>query len=296
MIELRHLRTLVALQQSGSLAAAAKIRFVTQSALSHQIKELETRINSQVFIRKSKPLCFTEEGSRLLRLAEDILPKVQHTEQLLKHGLDQLPPTIRAAAHWPVLNGWLSQVVEHEDSILSDAQLQLTCQHPQAALKSLVAGHQDLVLTSKLSSDAALAYQHVFDYEIRLLVAANHPLAEHQHIHAQDLQGSTLFSFPVMPAKSELVQHFLEPAGVEIKQEIACDSLQQVAKLLLQEQGVAALPHWAVNELKAYPLVSLTLGVKGFYRPLFAAYRRSDALNQPLQACIQALSQQGQGH
>lgn len=49
MIELRHLRTLMALKESGSLAAAAKKRFVTQSALSHQIKELETRINSPVF-------------------------------------------------------------------------------------------------------------------------------------------------------------------------------------------------------------------------------------------------------
>ncbi len=87
MIELRHLRTLMALKESGSLAGAAKKRFVTQSALSHQIKELEQRINSPIFVRKSKPLSFTEEGSRLLHLAEEILPKVQATETVLKNGL-----------------------------------------------------------------------------------------------------------------------------------------------------------------------------------------------------------------
>ncbi|MGL4474538.1 MAG: LysR substrate-binding domain-containing protein [Shewanella sp.] len=296
MIELRHLRTLLALKESGSLAAAAKLRFVTQSALSHQIKELETRINSPVFIRKSKPLCFTEEGARLLKLAEDILPKVQHAEQQLKHGLTQAPQKIRAAAHCPVLNGWLAQVAENKRQELSSSELQLTSQHPQAALHSLVSGQQDLVLTSKLSRDPALAYQHVFDYEIRLLVAANHPLAERQQIQAQDLAGLTLFSFPLLPAKNELVQHFLEPAGITLGKEIPCDSLGQVAKLLLQEQGVAALPHWALKELKAYPLVSLRLGDKGFFRPLFAAYRKSDALNQPLQACIQSLSHQELQH
>ena len=88
MIELRHLRTLMALKESGSLAGAAKKRFVTQSALSHQIKELETRINSAIFVRKSKPLTFTHEGARLLNLAEEILPKVIATESDLKRGLE----------------------------------------------------------------------------------------------------------------------------------------------------------------------------------------------------------------
>jgi LysR family transcriptional regulator, regulator for metE and metH len=87
MIELRHLRTLMALKESGTLAGAAKKRFVTQSALSHQIKELEMRINSPLFVRKSKPLAFTEEGNRLLHLAEEILPLVQETEVDLKKGL-----------------------------------------------------------------------------------------------------------------------------------------------------------------------------------------------------------------
>lgn len=86
MIELRHLRTLMALKESGSLAGAAKKRFVTQSALSHQIKELEQRINSPIFVRKSKPLSFTEEGVRLLHLAEEILPKIFATEAELKNG------------------------------------------------------------------------------------------------------------------------------------------------------------------------------------------------------------------
>ena len=41
MIELRHLKTLVALRDTGSLVDAADRLFLTQSALSHQIKDLE---------------------------------------------------------------------------------------------------------------------------------------------------------------------------------------------------------------------------------------------------------------
>ena len=58
-IDLRHLRTLIALRDTGSLVEAAERVFLTQSALSHQIKELETRLGCSVFIRKTRPVRFT---------------------------------------------------------------------------------------------------------------------------------------------------------------------------------------------------------------------------------------------
>ena len=68
-IELRHLRTLVALRDSGSLVEAAERVHLTQSALSHQLKELETRIGCALFVRKTRPVRFTSAGNRLLLLA-----------------------------------------------------------------------------------------------------------------------------------------------------------------------------------------------------------------------------------
>ena len=49
-VELRHLRTLVALRDTGSLVEAADRVFLTQSALSHQLKDLETRLGCTLFI------------------------------------------------------------------------------------------------------------------------------------------------------------------------------------------------------------------------------------------------------
>ena len=81
MLELRHLRTLVALRDAGSLVEAAERVHLTQSALSHQIKDLEERLGSPLFLRKSKPVEFTRAGTRLLTLAEQILPLVRMAER-----------------------------------------------------------------------------------------------------------------------------------------------------------------------------------------------------------------------
>lgn len=82
-LELRYLKTLKAIHQSGSLVEAASRLHLTQSALSHQLKELEHRIGMEVFIRKSRPPRFTTAGLNLLELAEEVLPRFKATEQRL---------------------------------------------------------------------------------------------------------------------------------------------------------------------------------------------------------------------
>ena len=56
MIEVKHLKTLQALRNCGSLAAAAATLHQTQSALSHQFSDLEQRLGFRLFVRKSQPL------------------------------------------------------------------------------------------------------------------------------------------------------------------------------------------------------------------------------------------------
>lgn len=65
MIEIKHLKTLQALRNSGSLAGAAAALHQTQSALSHQFSDLEQRLGFRLFVRKSQPLRFTSGGDPL---------------------------------------------------------------------------------------------------------------------------------------------------------------------------------------------------------------------------------------
>src|SRR5680860_485723 len=81
MLELRHLRTLLALADSGNLALAAERLHLTQSALSHQIKALEQHYACQLFIRKSRPLRFTPAGERLCTLGNQLLAQLRNAER-----------------------------------------------------------------------------------------------------------------------------------------------------------------------------------------------------------------------
>ncbi len=111
MIEFKHLRTLRALQQGGSLAAAAERLHLSASALSHQLAELEQRVGSPLYLRKSRPLSFTREGQWLLELANEFLPKVEALERRLA-GHEQSEGPLRLAIECHSCIHWLSPALK----------------------------------------------------------------------------------------------------------------------------------------------------------------------------------------
>ncbi|ABV38160.1 transcriptional regulator, LysR family [Shewanella sediminis HAW-EB3] len=281
MIELRHLRTLVALKESGSLAGAAKKRFVTQSALSHQIKELETRINSSIFVRKSKPLSFTQEGARLLNLAEEILPKVIETESDLKQGLNDEHNQLGVGIECHSCFRWLMPVMEEFRNAYPQANLDLSSRHLFDSLSALEMGELDVVLTSDPVPGQALAYQHLFDFEVKLVVANDHPLASKEYVTPQLLEKQTIISYPVPLARLDLYRHFLEPAGIEAGEQLSCDLTMMLLQRIACKDGIAALPTWSISESYGLNLTAVKLGQEGLKRPLFGAYRK-DSVNATL--------------
>ena len=71
MLEIRHLETLTAIRDGGSLQEAAERLHLTQSALSHQLRDLETRLGTPLLNRRTRPARLTTAGLRVLALADE---------------------------------------------------------------------------------------------------------------------------------------------------------------------------------------------------------------------------------
>ena len=84
MLELRHLRTLMALQETGSVSRAAKRVHLTQSALSHQLKTLQDHYGLSIVQRRGQSVELTDAGKHLVILAEKVLEEIQATERGLR--------------------------------------------------------------------------------------------------------------------------------------------------------------------------------------------------------------------
>ena len=128
-VELRHLRTLVALRDSGSLVEAAERVHLTQSALSHQMKELETRVGCALFVRKTRPVRFTSAGNRLLTLADQTLPLVHSAELDLQRLAGGESGRIYMAIECHSCFEWLLPAIDAYRDQWADVELDLSLIH-----------------------------------------------------------------------------------------------------------------------------------------------------------------------
>ena len=112
MFEIKHLKTLTTLANTGNIRKAAEELFSSQSALSHQIKDLELRLNTPLFIRNTSPVEFTDAGKVLLNLGKEILPKIKQANDTLKSPI-LTTSSLKIAIACHACFQWLLPVTSH---------------------------------------------------------------------------------------------------------------------------------------------------------------------------------------
>lgn len=296
MIEIKHLRTVSVLRDTGSLTATATSLHLTQSALSHQLKDLESRIGGKIFLRKTRPIKFTPEGSILLKLADDVLPKIARAENDIASLKEDVNGRLHMAIECHSCFQWLMPALKEYQTAWPSVTLDFSSGFGFEPLPALVNGELDLVITSDIQPRGEVHYEALFDFEMRLITATNHPLADKAFIEPQDLASQTMLSYPVQKQRLDVVRHFLQPAGIEPNKWKQADNTLMLVQMVSAGLGVAALPNWAISEFSRQGLiVSKPLG-QGLWRRLFAATRHSEKDKRYLQAFFSTAKQQCQTH
>lgn len=245
-LELRHLKTLHALRQAGSLLRAGNLLNLTQSALSHQLKHLEDHYAITLFERKTVPVRFTPAGERLLKLADAVLPQVAETERDLIRMVQGESGQLRIAVECHTCFDWLMPAMDVFRGRWSEVELDIVSGF-QADPVGLLYGHRaDVAIVAEIDPDESVDYHALFSFEIVALVAHDHPLADKEFLVAEDFAGDTLITYPVPDDMLDIVRLVLKPAGINVERrttELTVAMLQLVAS----RRGIATLPLWAAQ-------------------------------------------------
>src|SRR5882672_4763782 len=105
-LEMRHLRLVSAVADLGSLTRAGERLHLTQSALSHQLRDIEARLGTPLFLRIGKRLVLTPAGTRLLASAREVLARLQQAEDDIRQlgrdraGVLRITTECYTCYHW----------------------------------------------------------------------------------------------------------------------------------------------------------------------------------------------------
>jgi LysR family transcriptional regulator for metE and metH len=281
VLEIRHLKTLHALREADSLVDAADRLHLTQSALSHQFKELEERLGMALFVRKTKPVRFTSAGLRLLQLADATLPLLRAAERDIGRLAGGTAGRLHMAIECHSCFQWLMPTIDQFRDAWPEVELDLASGFAFAPLPALARGDLDLVVTSDPLEIAGITYVPLFTYEAMLAVANQHALASKPYIVPEDLLTETLITYPVERDRLDIFTRFLEPADIEPAQVRTSELTVMMMQLVASGRGVCGMPHWALHEYSSRGYVKgKRLGEKGLFATLYAAIR-TDMLDAP---------------
>lgn len=196
MLELRHLKTLVALREHGSLVAAAGDLCLTPSALSHQLREIDQWFGVEVVNRRSRPVSFSNVGQRLLKLADEILPQVQIAQSDITRIVHGQTGRIIFSSECHSCFDWLMPLLNQYRIQYPDVDLDFASGFEANPHELLQTGEFDLLITADPIALKGIEYFPIFEYESRLVLSNTHPLVRAKEISVQQLAEETLVTYP----------------------------------------------------------------------------------------------------
>lgn len=289
-LEFRHLRTIKAIHEEGGLARAADRLHITQSALSHQIKGLEDQAGLELFVRRSKPMKLSPAGIKLLRLAEEVLPRIAALEDEFDNLRKGKSGRLHIAIECHACFDWLLPVLDAFRVGWPDIDVDIRPGLQFEALPALLREEVDLVVSSDPENLPGVDFTPLFDYEPVFVCAADHPLAAKPWIAAEDFADQALITYPVERSRLDIFSQLLFAAGVEPKSIRQVELSAVILLLVASGRGVAVLPDWVVRDSGKHPsLVTRRLTENGITRRLYGATRVADTA-KPFMAKMLSLS------
>lgn len=271
ILELRHLRTLAALHETGSVSRAAKRVHLTQSALSHQIKALQTHYGLSIVQRRGQTVELTDAGKHLVSLAGKVLEDIQATERSLATMSQQATGSLRIALECHTCFDWLMPLMDAFRQHWPEVELDLVSGFHSDPVKLLEEGGADVVIGSEHKRRRGIIHHPLFSFEILAVLAPEHPLRAKRILNAADFADETLITYPVPEDRIDLILNVLKPAGIQPQRRTA-ELTVAILQLVASRRGVAALPSWGIKNYVDHDyVIARRIGAHGLWSDLYAS-------------------------
>jgi DNA-binding transcriptional LysR family regulator len=243
-LTLRLLRAFVVVSREGHVGRAAARLYVSQPALSQDIRRLEREIGVILFVRGSKGLSLTPAGDELLRSVESAL-------SILDHGISSAQAiaagdrTVVRLAYSPSMGNQfmpaLLPALERErlSLIIEESEVDTGDVGP-----GVIAGRYDVGFAHSPSPDQGLILSHLADERLCVAVAASHRLASATSVRLTDLAGSALLIWPrdSAPEYYDLILAICARAGLDLPEVKQFRHITPRSYLLDDNQTFSLLP------------------------------------------------------
>ena len=275
-LEVRHLKLIQAIAEEGSVTLAGGRLHLTQSALSHQLRDIETRLGAPLFLRLNKRMVLTPAGELLLKSARGVLDQLERTEEEIRRFGADTEGVLRIAVECYTCYHWLPSLLTMRSfrEKYRRVEVRIVAEATRRPIAWLLEGKLDLAIVSSPARDRRLYQRPLFQDELVAVMRPDHPLASLPRLRPADFADQHLLIYST-PEENTAMQRLLLPAGIMPAKVTQVQLTEAIVELVKAGLGISVMATWAVApHVESGALAARPLTRKGLRRQWSAARLR----------------------
>lgn len=290
MCMLANLRLIRDVAHAHSITKAAKLGEISQSAASQAIQEIERELGVTLFDRSTRPLTVTAAGKLYVEYCRDVLRRHEELEAGLQTIKKEASGKVRLAAIYSVGLSDMAAIEERFYQMFPQAELNISYLRPERVWEAVEDDQADLGLMSYAESSREVVALPWREEEMVVAVGPQHPLAGHEQIAAEALEGESFIGFDDdLPIQSQ-IERFLHEHRVNVEVVLRFDNLEMIKQAVAHGAGLSIMPERVLREdQRTGRLAAVRLQPAELFRPVRIVHRRRKVLSEAMTGLLGVL-------
>ena len=248
MLNLTQLRAFYQVAKSLNFSIAAENLFVTQPAVTKQIKLFEEFCNLKLFGKKRGKVYLTDEGKKIFSYGSRIFELEQQLEKMIS-GLRNLKQnSLRIGTTKTYARYFMPILFTPFQKVFSDILIELDEGSSLEMTKSLVDFRNSLAIVAKVEDDSNISFAPLLLEELVLIVAPEHHLASRGEISFRDLNGESIVMKEFGSGTRKLVERYTRSEKIKLNVVAQTSNMEFIKQFVLQKQAISFVVRSAVED------------------------------------------------
>ncbi|MBK9155145.1 MAG: LysR family transcriptional regulator [Chloracidobacterium sp.] len=275
-----------------SFSLAAERNFVTQSAVSQQIRSLEEKFKRRLLerVRGRREIKMTPAGEVFYRESRNVLSAYDGLNESLRGIVGTIGGTVKVATVYSVGLHEMPAKVGEFMSKYPSARIDLEYSRTTKVVRDVLNGSVELGVLAFPEPRRGLTVVQMPSHRLVLICPPDHKLAKRSQVRAADLDGLEFVLFERDTPTRKATDRILKERGVTVKKVAEFDNIETIKRAVQVGFGLAIVPQPAVtDEVRSGQLAVVKLAEKEWTRPVGVIYRSDRDLSLAAKKFVQLL-------
>jgi DNA-binding transcriptional LysR family regulator len=286
-MDLRQLEMFRAIVETGSFTEAGKKLYVSQSAISRQVKLLEEELGDELFRRVHRKVILTTTGEILLRHADRIFNEIRLLNSHVSDATNFRRGRLYLAGGMSVCTYLFPPLLKEYRKRHPNVDLRIATGTTEEILRMLKNSDVDIAFLSLPFEDPDLDIRHAQREEMVLVMDRNHPLVNCEQISFSDLTPYTFIHFEKGSNTRKLLEGVFANEGIDFQKTMELQNVEITKPLVEKGLGISFVPYPSVAGERTSPgIIYRRVGSKPIFRELGWVFMKSDYLPKPVEQLL----------